>query len=140
MDVTPLLLDTHYWYWLQLEERGKFSNRAQRLVQQASQNGELLVSVISIWEVGMLEAKGRMRLFMPAEQWVREALETPGLKLVPLTPEIALASSRLPGNLHGDPADRIIAATARDRGARLLTRDDALIAYGRQRYIDLVEP
>ena len=87
----------------------------------------------------MLEVKGRIRLDRPVEAWTQEALGMPGTELIALTAEIALASSRLPGPLHNDTADRIIAATARDRGARLLTRDENLLAYGRQHYIDLVE-
>src|SRR5438309_272326 len=59
---------------------------------------------------------------------------TPGLSLYPLTPEIAIESSRLPGQFHGDPADRILLATARMTGARLLTKDERLLAYGRQRH------
>jgi PIN domain nuclease of toxin-antitoxin system len=60
---------------------------------------------------------------------------TPGLELVSLTPEIALDSSRLPATFHGDPADRIIVATARRMAARLLTRDQKLLEYGRQRHV-----
>jgi PIN domain nuclease of toxin-antitoxin system len=85
----------------------------------------------------LLEARGRIRLKSPCEEWVREALATPGLVLAPLTPEIALDSSRLPPPFHGDPADRIIAATARRLGARLLTRDQKLIEYGRMRHIGI---
>jgi PIN domain nuclease of toxin-antitoxin system len=65
------------------------------------------------------------------ETWVRNALATPGLILAPLTPEIAIASTRLPGDLHGDPADRLIVATARVHGATLMTKDSKLLAYGR---------
>jgi len=72
---------------------------------------------------------------------VKEALATPGLALAPITPEIALESSRLPGPFHGDPVDRIIVATARRMGAQLMTRDQKLIQYGRKghsRYCELV--
>ena len=140
MEWSPVLLDTHFWLWLQAGDRRKFTARAARMVEQAAHRSGLLISIISIWEVGVLQAKGRVKLNADVDSWVREALKIPGLQLLPLTPEIALASSRLPGNLHGDPADRIIAATSRDHGARLLTRDEALLEYGRQRFIDLVEP
>jgi PIN domain nuclease of toxin-antitoxin system len=83
----------------------------------------------------MLEAKGRIRLTSPCGQWVRDALATPGLTLLPLTPEISLDSSRLPAPFHGDPADRIIVASARATAARLLTRDAKLIDYGRRRHV-----
>jgi PIN domain nuclease of toxin-antitoxin system len=108
------------------------------MVEQAAARGNVLLSVISVWELGILEAKGRVRLQSPCDQWVREALATPGLSLAPLTPEIALESSRLPGLFHGDPADRIIVATARSLGARLLTRDQKMIEYGRQRHVKVV--
>jgi PIN domain nuclease of toxin-antitoxin system len=82
----------------------------------------------------MLEAKGRLQLKMGCVEWVKQALATPGLSLYPLNPEIAIESSRLPGRFHGDPADRLLAATARITGALLLTKDERLLEYGRQRH------
>ena len=69
------------------------------------------------------------------EEWVRQALVSPGLTLAPLTPEIAIESSRLPGVFHGDPADRIIVATARRMRARVLTADERTLEYGRQNHV-----
>ena len=135
MSSEPLLLDTHYWIWLQSGLKYQLTPKILRLIEQAAAKGRMLLSVISVWELGVLEAKGRVRLQLPCDQWVREALATPGLSLAPLTPEIALESSRLPGAFHGDPADRIIVATARSFGARLLTRDRKMIEYGRQRHV-----
>ena len=135
----PILLDTHYWIWLQFGAEDVFSARVRRTVDGAAAEGRLLLSVISVWEVGMWEAKQRIRLNLPCERWVREALDTPGFSLVPLTPEIAVDSSRLPGVFQGDPADRIIVATARRLGARLLTRDEKLIDYGRSHHVELVQ-
>ena len=135
MSNDPLLLDTHYWIWLQAGPGRELTPKIVRMIEQAAARGNVLLSVISVWELGVLEAKGRVRLQLPCEQWVREALATPGLSLAPMTPEIALESSRLPGSFHGDPADRIIVATARSLGARLLTRDEKMIEYGRQRHV-----
>jgi len=98
----------------------------------------LRLSVISVWEVALLESKQRLHLHMDCLEWVRRALETPGLSLVPLTPEITVESTRLPGNIHADPADRILVATARNLGARLMTRDQALLDYGRKRHARVV--
>ena len=131
----PLLLDTHYWIWLQSGSGNHLTAKIVKMIEQAAASGSVLLSVISVWELGVLEAKGRIRLQLPCDQWVREALATPGLSVAPLTPEIALESSRLPGSFHGDPADRIIVATARSFGARLLTRDQKMIEYGRQRHV-----
>ena len=130
----PPLLDTHYWIWMQLGDASHFTDRMLTAVRQAAANGSLLVSAISVWELGMLEAKGRIRLKSSCEEWVREALATPGLALAPLTPEIALESSRLPGPFNGDPR-RIIVATARRMGARLMTRDKQLIQCARKCHV-----
>lgn len=137
-DPPRLLLDTHYWIWLQAGAREEFSPTVRKAVDEAAASGDLLLSVISVWELGLLESKGRIQLDAPCEQWVRAALATPGLSLAPLTPEIALASSRLPEPFHGDPADRIIVATARTMGARLATRDSKILEYGRKRHVALV--
>jgi PIN domain nuclease of toxin-antitoxin system len=131
----PLLLDTHYWIWWQAGARQEFTSSVLNAVDEAATSGSLLLSVMSIWELGMLEAKGRVELSAPCDQWVREALAMPGLSLEPLTPEIALASSRLPQPFHGDPADRIIVATARTMGVRLLTRDSKILEYARKRHV-----
>jgi len=134
----PVLLDTHCWVWAQFGNVEKFSRQAWQFLQKAAQRGDLRVSIISVWEIALLEAKGRLKLKMSCLEWVNQALATPGLSLVPLTPEIAIESSRLPGEMHADPADRILIATARITGARLLTKDERLLDYGRQRHALIV--
>lgn len=78
----------------------------------------------------MLVAKGRLSLNRDAMDWVDAALALPGLRLAPIEPAIAVASTRLPGDIHGDPSDRLIVATARHLGATLVTADAQLLAYG----------
>jgi PIN domain nuclease of toxin-antitoxin system len=77
----------------------------------------------------MLEAQDRIGLPGGCEAWTRQALSAPGISLAPLTPQVALASSRLPGSIHGDPADRILVATAHSLGATLVTRDRRILDY-----------
>lgn len=125
-----LLLDTHVWLWFALGDTGRLAVPVRKKIEAAANGGKLAVAAISIWEVGMLEAKGRIVLGMPCEKWVASALSLPGLRLIGLEPEIAVASSRLPGDMHGDPADRILAATARARDAVLATADERLLEYG----------
>jgi len=96
---------------------------------RAAGRGALRLSVISVWELGLLHARGHIRFSTPLDEWVRAALATPGLMLTELTPEIALDASRLPGNLHPDPADRMLVSTARHANATLVTRDERLIRY-----------
>jgi len=124
----PLLLDTHVWVWL-AEGRRDIATDALDLLIKAAEASLLRVSVISAWEVGMLEAKGRIRFDIPCEDWIHLALGMPGLSLMPLTPSICVRSSRLPGDFHGDPADRLLVATARELGATLLTRDGPILRY-----------
>jgi len=125
----PLVLDTHVWVWL---VRGdKRLRPALPTIDRATAADRLRVSAISAWEIGMLTAKGRLQLSADPLDWVERALSAPGISLVPLTPRIAIEATRLPSppDLRGDPADRIIAATARVLGATLLTRDAHLLAY-----------
>jgi PIN domain nuclease of toxin-antitoxin system len=134
-----LLLDTHCWLWAQLGRIDRLSRAAIAAIRRAESAGNLRISVISVWELGMLERHGRVALPMNIGNWVNEALTKPGISLTPLTPEIAIESSRLPGDLHGDPADRIIVATGRAWNATLLTKDERLIEYSRQRHLRVLE-
>lgn len=87
----------------------------------------------------MLEAKSRVQLPMDRLAWVSESTPRGGIRILPLSPEIAVASTRLPGDFHGDPADRIIAATARHEGAVLVTRDRALLGYAARGHLRVLE-
>jgi PIN domain nuclease of toxin-antitoxin system len=130
-----LLLDTHCWLWAQLGLVQRFSRAALSAIRRAESGGRLYISVISIWELGMLAKWGRVSLPMNIRAWVDEALAKPGLSLAPFNAEIALESVYLPGELHGDPADRILVATARVLGAILLTKDARLIEYSQLRHV-----
>jgi len=138
MNDLPLLMDTHCWLWIEGGLTARFSVRGLAALRGAAAENRLLLSVISVWEVALLEAKGRISLRLDCADWVRQALTTPGLNLLPITPEIAIQSTRLPGTLHGDPADRLIVATARAHGATLLTKDTKLLAYGRTRHVSVL--
>ena len=133
-----LLLDTHVWIWLMNGDERLSSSPALRLIRQRASDSGVFVSVISIWEVGMLEAKGRIVLPLDGMEWVRQALKAPGVSLTALTPEIALESSRLPGEFHGDPADRILTATARNLQAALVTQDQRILHYAQKRFLTAV--
>lgn len=127
---TPLfLLDTHVWIWLMSGDQTLRSSAALPAIEAAIEVRALRVSVISVWEVGMLDSQDRIGLPNGCEAWTRQALSAPGISLAPLTPQVALASSRLPGIIHGDPADRILVATARSLDATLITRDRRILEY-----------
>jgi PIN domain nuclease of toxin-antitoxin system len=135
----PLLLDTHCWIWLQDGLRDRFTREARRAIDEAIVKQQLLVSVISAWEVALLQSKGRIELSIDCEAWVNLALSTPGLSIAPLTPAIAVRSTRLPGDFHVDPADRILVATAIVEGACLLTKDRRILEYGRKKHVRVMQ-
>lgn len=91
----------------------------------------LLVSVVSAWELALLDAKGRIGLAVPVGDWIEQALDRPGFSLVGLSVPVAVDSCRLPGQFHADPGDRFLVATARAKNAVLVTRDAKIIDYGR---------
>jgi len=91
------------------------------------------------WEIGMLVSHGRLQLLIRPERWFANLFEAPGVKLADLSPDLLIASSFLPGRPPKDPTDRIILATARELGATLVTRDRALLAYGEQGHVAVLE-
>jgi PIN domain nuclease of toxin-antitoxin system len=133
-----LLLDTHVWLWY-ARATPMMTERQVAALDAARQGQDVFVSVISVWEVAWLAEKGRITLHVPYDQWVATATAALGTEAVPLTAGIAMESVRLPGNVHGDPMDRFIVATARSLGARLVTRDRRLLAYGRAGHVDVLE-
>jgi PIN domain nuclease of toxin-antitoxin system len=126
-----LLLDTHVLVWLVLGER-MLRTQAREAIHEASRQDRILVSAITAWEIGVLASKKRIDLHRDAMEWVRGVLSFAGVSLVPLEPEIAVASTCLPWEMHADPADRILVATARHLGATLVTADRALLEFARQ--------
>lgn len=136
--MTPLLVDTHVLVWL-LDGDPRLSPPARRRIDDAALQGQLWVSAITPWEIGMLVGKGRLVLDRDVAEWIDAALALPGVQLAPLEPGVAVASTRLPHMFHGDPADRIIVATARHLGASLVTADAVLLAYGSQGHVAVVD-
>jgi PIN domain nuclease of toxin-antitoxin system len=126
----PFVLDTHVWIWLMEGLKSELSDATVRVIEEAGSRSELALAAISVWELGMLEARGRITLSRSMDEWVRAALTAPGLRLVDLTPEVAVESTRLPGDPPGDPADRMIIATTRVLGGTLVTCDAPILAYG----------
>ena len=96
-----LVLDTHIWIWMLEGTKGQLAGATVTLVEQAAGRAEVAVAAISVWEVAMLAAKNRITLSRSIDEWTAAALAAPGIRLVELTPEIALESTRLPGQAHG---------------------------------------
>lgn len=121
-----IILDTHAWIWW-ITESENLSVQATEAINKADIIG---IAAISCWELAMLVAKNRIGLSMDVQIWINLALQHPKIQLLALTPEIAVLSTRLPGNFHGDPADRLIVASSLVHKAQLISKDDKIKQWG----------
>ena len=122
------LLDTHAWVWWTAHPEN-LSRKVQRLLEDADQYEELLLSAISVWEFCKLLEKGRLAISHDPRQWIDRALETPKLRLVPLSPSVAYHATTLPEAPTRDPGDQIIIATARLENATIMSKDEVIRNY-----------
>jgi len=136
--VSLVLLDTHVLVWL-LNGDQKLNQKALKAINRSMAEEAVMLSAISPWEIAMLASKGRLTLDRDVGEWVQAAVSVPGLRLEAISPEIAVASTRLPGKIHSDPADRLIAATARHLGAVLITDDQLLLDYGADGHLKVLK-
>ena len=124
-----LLLDTHVWLWTMAGDARRVGRRARQLLARAEKRGDVRISPASIFEIAALHSLGRLRLSRPVESWIREALETTGLRISPLSAEVAIDAGLIPRAALPDPLDRLLVATARDAQATLVTADDRILQY-----------
>lgn len=122
------ILDTHVLIWW-ISDPDKISQKVKRLINKEIKNGKIGVSSISVWEIYMLVKRGRLKLSMDTDKWVEKIENLPFIEFIPVNNKIASSSVNLPGQFHLDPADRMIVATARERGATLLTSDQKIRKY-----------
>lgn len=135
-----LLIDTCALIWTaalaQPEDLSPISNA---LSDAQAAGAQICISPITAWEIGMLSAKGRLPMPMPPKAWLDRVMSVAGLEWAKMPPDVLLASSTLPGDLHGDPADRILVATAREYGLRLVTRDRKILDYAAKGHVMAME-
>lgn len=125
-----IVLDTHTLVWW-VNGSTELSQAARKVIESEhhQENGLILVSSISAWEIAMLVDRGRLSLTMTLDDWLDTAAEIEGLRFVPVDNDLAVQSTRLPGEFHKDPADRMIVALARHFNAPLVTVDDKIQKY-----------
>ncbi len=129
-----ILLDTHAWVWWVHGEERLSPNQLNAI--QENESDTIGVSAISCWEVAKLVERGRLELPEPLETWFEQAFSYPGIRIMELTPEVAIESTRLPGEFHRDPADQMIVATARVYDCPLVTADEKITTYPHVRTIE----
>ena len=120
-----IVLDTHALVWWAVGDR-RLSAPALRAIKAAAKGGGVFASAISVMEITTAVRRGRLTLRVPFEQWLADLRSLPELRFEPVTAEIAALAGSFDGAMRGDPADRIVAATARTLGARLVTADERL--------------
>jgi len=127
--MSDLLLDTCAVLWL--AEGVEITGDARKAVADCKLN----VSPITVWEIANLVRKKRIVLAMPVAKWFRQTVDMMEATMPELTVDILAGSCELPGSPPGDPADRIIIATAREASMVLMTRDKDILAYSRAGYV-----
>ena len=121
------LLDTHIWVWW-LTGDPALRARERAALDTAATAGELYLAAISLWEAQMLHARKRLALPLPFADWLLRAAAPAVVTVLPLDVPVFAALDSLPGRFHGDPADRLIVATARTHRLPLATRDQRIRA------------
>jgi PIN domain nuclease of toxin-antitoxin system len=133
----PLLLDTCAVIWI-AEDQPISDTAALALDNAHAADQFVYVSPITAWEVGLLVARGRLTTIIKPQLWFERVLDVPNMRLADMTPDLLISSSFLPGEPPRDPVDRIMAATAREYGYTLVTRDRLLLTYAEQGHIQAV--
>jgi PIN domain nuclease of toxin-antitoxin system len=139
--VSAVLLDTCAVIWLANGDR--LQKQALDAIVAAGLGGGIFVSPVSAWEVGLLSrprARGPAApQFLPdPKAWFARVMAGPGIRPAPFTPDIAIDASHLPDDPLGDPADRLIIATARQLGLPVVTRDSRILAYARRGHLTAI--
>jgi len=129
--MSAILLDTHILVWWRLDSRQLSRNQVRRLQDLENRQKPIAISAITLWEIAMLSARGRIEMADPPEVWLEEIEGHPLIEVLPLTARIAAESVRLGPDFHNDPADQLIVATARIHGLPLMTADKRIHRWGK---------
>ncbi len=125
-----IVIDTHTLIWW-VSDDAQLSKKAKKIIEKElrHQDGQILVSSITAWEISMLVAKDRLTLAVDVDTWLSLVENIDNVSFVPIDNKVAIESTRLPGDFHKDPADRMIVALARTAAAPLVTADDKIRSY-----------
>jgi PIN domain nuclease of toxin-antitoxin system len=124
-----VLLDTHVWIWLVVDEPRRLGPRTRRSLRKAVGRTAPSVSAASALEIAALHTGGRLQFTMPVERWLRESIARAGLRVLDVDADIAIDAGLIPAAALADPLDRLLVATAREHQIPLVTRDRRILDY-----------
>ena len=133
-----ILLDTHILLWV-TEDDGRLGKQARKRIGGAAAAGNVIVSAISFWEIGLLVEKRRIALAMPLGDFAEIIGQRRDIEVTPVDARIAIETAKLPPGLHGDPGDRILVATARHLACPLATTDGKILTYAAQGHLQVID-
>jgi PIN domain nuclease of toxin-antitoxin system len=135
--MSGLLLDTHVLIWI--GDKTAIASQVQRAIDEAYRSDAVYVSAISAWEITRLAVRDRIRITSRPDAWFNRLVEITGFATLPLTAECAVAAALLP-DLHRDPADRFLIATAQLLDLTLVTRDLGIRRYADAGHVRVLIP
>lgn len=133
-----ILLDTHILLWM-AEGNDRLGRKARKRIDEEAAAGNVIVSAISFWEIGMLIEKGRIALSMALGDFAEMLARRGGINVVSVDEAIAIETTNLPPGIHGDPGDRILVATARHLNCPLATTDGRILTYAAQGHLQVID-
>ena len=132
-----IVIDTHALVWM-IEGEPQLGERARALIEDELDADGVVIAPITVWEAAMLVDKNRLALSKPVGLWFSEVLAVPGFRLGELTVAIGVDAGTLPSDIHGDPADRLIIATARALSCPVLTSDGKVLDYAQGGHVEAI--
>lgn len=120
-----VILDTHIWIWW-LTSSPSLKSAERKSLDSIADKGGICLSAISLWEAQLLYSRKRLSLPVSFEEWLERATAPEVLSILPLDRDVIVSLNNLPETFHGDPADRLIVATAHAHGLPLATNDRAI--------------
>lgn len=132
-----IVLDTHVVIWA-IQGDDRLGIKTRETIEAMAAIGSVGFSAFSVWEIAHLDRSGRVPFEGGALAWINGVLSLPGFQSLPIDPAIAVDSVMMQW-IHKDPADRIIAATARHHGCPLLTADEKILAYAAAGHLNAID-
>ncbi len=138
--MSGFLLDTHIWLWAQMRNTKAVPASFFTDVEKWQRQRAVYISAISVLELARLVAHGALDLGTSIDRFVEDAARNGGFQLLALEVPILIESTRLPDDMHRDPSDRLLVATAREHNLTLITADRDILAYASRGHLDARKP